>query len=483
MTSKRALYRAFCFWYKKGMRRYIIFLSVLLAILPGFVVADDLSAICQQISQSDNSCQNLSAADCRATLEKCAVYYDQQSAQIAQDITKTAQQKNTLQSKIGSLKKKITGLEYQIVQGTLMVKDLTGQISDIQVSIDKTSLNIENSQRQIATILRAVAQEDKKPSVQILIEGNLSDYFGNVAYLETLNSKVSTLLDSTKNLKSYLDAQKAKQEQEKGQLQQTIKIQSLQKAEQLQTKQQQEGYLKLTEAQYQQQVQDKADADKKAAAIKSRIFDLLGVANAPNFGQAVEIAKYVSGITGVRAAFVLAILTQESNLGKNVGQCYLTNKPNLGDGVKIKTGAYSPRTMNVKSIPVFLNIINQINAGKGLARDPYSTPVSCVIWYGNEPVGTGGAMGPSQFEPRTWAAGYGQRVTNITGKIADPWDIRDAFLATGLLLRDNGGVTNEFNAAMKYYCGGGCTRYDRFYGNSVIRIANQYEADIKAIGG
>ena len=92
-------------------------------------------------------------------------------------------------------------------------------------------------------------------------------------------------------------------------------------------------------------------------------------------------------------------------------------------------------------------------------------------------------MGPAQFIPSTWVnAGYGQKVSDITGRVADPWDISDAFLATGLLLKDNGARNNEFNAAMKYYCGNSCTRYDRFYGNSVISIANQYEADIKAIG-
>ena len=131
-----------------------------------------------------------------------------------------------------------------------------------------------------------------------------------------------------------------------------------------------------------------------------------------------------------------------------------------------------------------LKLIDEINKGKGLARDPYSTPVSCVIYYNGKPYGYGGAMGPAQFIPSTWSKlGYGQKVSAITGKAADPWDIRDAFLATGLLLRDNGAKTSEFNAAMKYYCGGSCTSYDKFYGNSVISIANQYEADIKAIGG
>lgn len=462
----------------------LIFLVMFLVVLPVFVMAEDLAANCQKLSEAENSCQNLSSADCRALLEKCADYYDSQSADIAKDLTKTKQQKDTLQSQVASLKKKITNLEYQINQGTLMVKGLNLQINDTQVSIDKTALKIEDSQNQISNILRSIYEEDQKPSFVILMEGSLSDFFSNIAYLESLNEKVSNLLESTTNLKSYLENQKVKIDNERNQVQKTIKIQSLQKKENEQNKKQQEGYLKITEAQYQQQQKDKADADKKASVIKSRIFDLLGVSDAPNFEQAYNIAKYVSNITGVRAALILAVLTQESNLGKNVGQCYLKNTQ-TGDGVRIKTGVFSPKTMSPKrDVPVFLNLISDINQGKGLIREAFSTPVSCVVYYNNRPYGWGGAMGPAQFIPSTWInAGYGKKVSDITGKVADPWDITDAFMANGLYLRDLGAKTNEFNAAMKYYCGGSCTRYDRFYGNSVVSIANQYEADIKAIGG
>ncbi len=471
-----------------SINKKALFLSILIFLVPVFVLAEDLATTCQQLSDTQNSCQNVSSADCRALLEKCAAYYDDQSSQIAQDITKTTQQKNTLQNQINSLKKKITGLEYQINQGTLMVKDLNSQIDETQVSIDKTSNKIEDSQNQIAQILRSIYQEDQKPTFLILLEGNISDFFSNIAYLENLNSRVSDLLDSAQNLQSYLENQKTKMDAEKGSLQKTIQTQTLQKKENEQNKKQQDTYLKLTEAQYQQQVKDKQDADKKAASIRSRIFDLLGVSQAPNFGQAYDIANYVSGLTGVRAALVMAILTQESNLGKNVGQCYVKNTQ-TGEGVKIKTGAYSPKTMSpTRDIPVFLNLIKAINEGRGLARDPLTTPVSCVIYYNGKPYGWGGAMGPSQFIPSTWVnAGYGQKVADITGKIADPWDIRDAFLATGLYLKALGAASGankaEFNAAMKYYCGGNCSSYDRFYGNSVVNIANQYEADIKAIGG
>jgi hypothetical protein len=52
------------------------------------------------------------------------------------------------------------------------------------------------------------------------------------------------------------------------------------------------------------------------------MYELLGGGKQIDFGEAVTIAKWVSGqVSGVEPAFLLAILTQESSLGKNVGTC------------------------------------------------------------------------------------------------------------------------------------------------------------------
>jgi hypothetical protein len=48
----------------------------------------------------------------------------------------------------------------------------------------------------------------------------------------------------------------------------------------------------------------------------------------------LQFATEASQKTGVRPAFLLGILTQESNLGKNVGSCYLKD-PSTGAGIRI----------------------------------------------------------------------------------------------------------------------------------------------------
>ena len=91
-------------------------------------------------------------------------------------------------------------------------------------------------------------------------------------------------------------------------------------------------------------------------------------------------------------------------------------------------------------------------------------------------------MGPAQFIPSTWANpqyNYGQKVAELTGKTADPWNIKDAFLAAGLYLKNLGAESNEFRAVMKYFSGSSWSKWEEFYGNSVLSIAKQYEEDIK----
>ena len=461
------------------MKKYLFYILLFFVLMEsaGFCFADDLGDQCAVVTSSSAGCPNMTSADCKVLLQKCADYYDQQSAQLAQDLTKTSAQKDTLQNAISKLKNKIKGLEADISQGKIMVKDLNLQITDTQTSIDKTATQIQDSQNQIATILQSVYEEDQKPSFVVLLDGNLSDFFSNLAYLDSLNSEVSSLLDSTKNLKSYLEGQQVKMSSNVDQLQKTIALQTLQKKENEQNQQQQNQYLKLTEAQYQQQLKDKQSADKKAADIKARIFGLVGVSKAPTFGEAYSIAKYVSSITGVRPAFLLAILTQETGLGKNVGQCYLTNV-DTGSGTDLK-GNPKSRVMN----PTYTNKFVILTTSLGM--DTYKTPISCwqPLYSNGVPYGWGGAMGPAQFTASTWNL-YTNKVTSVTGATANPWNINDAFLASGLLLKDNGAATSESTAAAKYYCGGNAARSEcKAYARSVISIANGYADDIAAIGG
>ena len=408
----------------------------------------------------------------RQTLEKELNDLEEKIGQFDKDINKTEQEKKTLKNQISLIKNKIQKLDLQIQQSSLMIRDISFQVKDTEGSIEKTTDKIEDSKQKLASLLRLIYEEDQKSLIEVLLsEPDLSVFFNNLMNLESLNSKSQDILKNIKTFKSDLENQKEALDDEKTDLEKVNKIQILQKKESEETRKEKDQLLKLTEVQYQKIVKEKGEAEKRAREIRARIFDLIGVPKAPTFGEAYEIAKYVESITSVRPALLLAVMTQESNIGKNVGQCYLKNS-STGAGVVSYNSLAVAKVMNPKrDIPPFLNITAE------LGRDPFSTPVSCPMSYG-----WGGAMGPAQFIPSTWVL-YKSEVKAISGK-ADPWDIRDAFLAAGLYLADYGAAKKNYNdewrSAMIYFSGSTNSKY-RFYGDSVMRIARGYEDDIEAI--
>jgi len=411
----------------------------------------------------------------RQKLESELRELEQEIAQYEKDITKTQQEKKTLQNQIYILRRKVEKLNLQIQGSNIMIRDVTIQVKDTESSIATTFLKIGDSKEQLAAILRQIYIEDQKTLLEILLsENKLSDFFENLVYLENLSESSVQLLHNIKALKSQLETQSVNLSEEKGDLKRILKIQILQKKDADAIKAEKGELLEITkgeEAIYQRYLQE---TQAQAAEIRARIFELIGVPKAPTFGEALEIAKYVESLTGVRPALLLAVLTQESNIGKNVGQCYLKD-PQTGAGVSLRSGKQISRVMKPsRDVPHFLKIT------QALGRDSFNTPVSCPMSFG-----WGGAMGPAQFIPSTWVL-YDDGVAAITGKAADPWDIRDAFLAAALYLKDFGAASQdpnqEWRAAMIYFSGSTNTRY-RFYGDSVLALASRYQKDIDAIEG
>lgn len=441
----------------------------------GFLVTCLLLLIFLLFAFSSLIFAELSPSEERKALEEKLRYLEEEIVKYEKNIKETEQKKRTLENKIYILRNKIKKLDLQIYQSNVVIKDLSYQIKDTETSIKKTSLKIEEVSSQLEIILRTIYEEDQRSLIEVLLAEGISDFFDNLVALEILNSKNQELLSHIKSLKSHLENQKQLLDEEKSDLERQVVIQTLQRQEEARVKEEQEYFLRLTEAEYQKYLREKSDVEKRAQEIRSRIFELIGIPKAPTFGEAYEIAKFVSAQTGIRPALLLAVLTQESNIGRNVGQCFLTN-PETGEGVRVKTGKKEFKVMSPRrDISPFLKITQE------LGRDPYNTPVSCPLKdkWGNA-IGWGGAMGPSQFIPSTWIL-YQEKVKAITGRLADPWNIKDAFLAAGLYLKDLGGKQNEFRAVMRYFSGYRWSKWEEFYGRSVLAIATQYEKDIKEI--
>lgn len=410
---------------------------------------------------------------CEALLKK----YEALLKQYDSDISKTEGEKKTLQNQIAALKNKAETLSVQIKQSNAMIGELKLQISDTEQSVETTSVQIEISKKHLAAIVRAIDEAERTPLIEsLLTEEKLSDFFNNLVYLENLNEKSNLVLQGVKELKQSLEDQKVGLESEKGDLEKTTKMKELQKQEHETAQAEYNKTLKVKDAELAQTTQAKKLTARVIQQIKQRLFSLAGVSDtdAPNFEEAYQIAKSAGAATGVRPAFLLAILTQESNIGKNVGGCYMTNNA-TGAGVKISTGAAISRVMKPsRDVAPFLEIVG------ALGKDPHQTRVSCPMSFGY-----GGAMGPAQFIPSTWRT-YAPRLQSILGRPGNPWNISDAFLASALYVSDYGATSQTYNgewkAAMIYFAGTVNTKY-RFYGDNVMKIAQGYADDIAAIEG
>lgn len=438
---KHKIYNLFCV--SKSV--LLVFLILVFAWPVGFLARNPVGVFPSFFALAEKSSEEEKEA-----LEQELKELLEQIAEYELDITKTQQEKNTLQNQIYVLRNKIKKLDAQIYQSNLIIKDLGFQIDDTQVSIEKTCSEIDVAREQLIDILRAVYEEDQKSEIEILLSSNtLSDFFDNLIALGILTSKSEEVLKHVENLKSILESQEQALTEEKGETERVAKIQALQKQESAEIKQEQEYFLKLTEAEYQRSLREKAEVEKRVVEIRARIFELIGVPEAPTFGEALDLAEWVQGQTGIRPAFLLAIITQESALGRNVGQCYLPRDPAENKRRRVMHPT--------RDVPPFLKITRE------LGRDPYKTLISCPMASGY-----GGAMGPAQFIPSTWMNRKHILEPFVRGT-PNPWDIRHAFLASALYLRDLGGRANERRAALRYFAGGNWANPAfAFYGDTVV---------------
>lgn len=402
----------------------------------------------------------------QAELQRQLAEIEAQIAQYQQELKSIQGDKSTLQNKINQLKKQQATLNLQIRATSLQINELAGQIADTQASIDQNTAKIETLKQQIGRSLQLIYERDEDPLLYLLLgNNNISDLLLEIENYAQISQNLSGLLEQLTQINEQLSQQGQILSDQQDDARNLLSIQNLQRQGLTDSVNQQNVLLQETKGRESTYQAVLTDTQKRAQAIRERLYQLLGVSEQITFGEAVQIAQWASAQTGVRPAFLLAVLTQESNLGKNVGTC---NRP--GDPPEKSWKV----VMNPKrDQPLFLQITQEL----GLDTD--TVPISCPMRDSRgRQIGWGGAMGPAQFIPSTWM-GYRDRVTAITGKIANPWDIRDAFIAAALKLAADGATTpsGEWAAAMRYFSGSTSTRY-RFYGDSVVAQAAKYQSDI-----
>jgi peptidoglycan hydrolase CwlO-like protein len=405
-------------------------------------------------------------SDRRAKLESELSALEKQIESYRSVIREKQKEATTFERDIAILDAKIEKARLEIRARNLTIKKLTGAINERSQIINELLSKIETEKESLAELLRMLNELDSASIIEILLAyDNLSDFFVDVDSFYTLQEAIQNSFYQLRESKENTEQERKGLEDRKKEEIELKSLQVLEKRRIEQNEAQKKKLLMLTkgkEKEYQKILQAR---QKDAAAIRSQLFLLRGSPAIP-FEKALNYANVAFQKTGVRPAFLLGVIAEESELGANLGS------GNWKDDLYECYKKIGYRKSAEKQKTAFMEITN------GLGLDPDIMPVSKAPYYG-----CGGAMGPAQFMPTTWML-YENLISRHTGHSPpNPWDPFDAFMAAALLLRDNGaaagGYNAEIRAALRYLAGSNWKKSAyRFYGDDVMALARKYQEQI-----
>jgi peptidoglycan hydrolase CwlO-like protein len=466
------------------MKKFIAVIFILTVFVTGIIGVSHLS-----FAQTQDCPSNMSSSEC-SRLKTELKDLEQEIAEWQKVLDETKVKKNTLQGDVTILNAQIAKAEKEIKQRGLTLTNLNYEINQKSANISSLEKRIANNKSLLANLLKKKNQNEVEPIFYLLLSsGDLSNLITDIDNIGSINQGLQDLFEELRGVKTETQKEKEALDLKKNQeldAKYEVEVKKKQIAENQTEKKQILAATTQAESNYQQVLSDR---QRKAETIRSALFDLRD-AGGISFAKALEYANYASEKTGVRAAMILAILSQESDLGKNIGSCYVSDL-STGNGVGKNTGSpfervmYAPLPGSTSARPNDTAIFEKITKELKLAwaTTPVSCPPGAVYYVGR---GFGGAMGPSQFIPSTWQGFVSRLKTALNVSLPNPWDPKHAIVATSLYLSDLGAglqtYTSERNAACKYYSGSACTPgrkpANTPYGDSVIAKAEKFQADI-----
>ena len=412
-------------------------------------------------------CMAPSLAWAQATAEQRAALQTQLD-QIETDILRTqtnlAQeqtQRQSLERDVSILNSKIKVAQLGIKQRDLRIAQLKQNISDKEQGISVLDQKVVQGRDSIAQMLRETHAIDDLSLVELALGGSLSDIMQEIDDFGSIQRALGISFDEIAAARNDLTARKAALQEQQQEEQDLLQIQVLENKSLKQAEKDKQTLVSAAKGQekiYQQVI---AQKKQSAAQIRAALFSLRDTKKSVSFGDMYAYAKEASAKTGVRPAVILAILSEETNLGQNLG-----------------SGNWRVDMHPTRDAPIFKEICD------ALGLDPDKQPVSKKPWYG-----WGGAMGPAQFIPSTWKQ-YATRIAKMTGQDpANPWEPRTAVFATAILMMDNGADAqtraSERLAALRYLAGwkNASKSAYAFYGNDVMSLADKFQSQIDILGG
>lgn len=435
------------------------------------------------VFSTDISCNILNSNESQevldAKLQKCQEEVLLQQALIKEKEMETA----SLQRDLNLISAKVKKVQSEVKAREIAVLNMDREIDKKTQTINELGDRMDKIKSSTSELMRKTRDLESASLPEIILGNyNVSDFFIDLGYFESIEASLRTTINQIKDLRKNEEAEKILLKEKREEERHLKYIQEIEKRK-----------LEVMEAEKNRIVRDSRGEEARYKAILSekqtliaRIRNIMLKITAGGelkFAEALRIVRVAEDAIGVRSAFVLSVLTQESGLdgaiGANLGKCYYNTPWKNREGV----------VMNKTQTQSYLALLSGLNP----PLDPKKTPVSCPI---SKDGAYGGAMGPGQFMPTSWwdiknGTGYKKRVEKITGNVpASPFNNLDAFTATALYLSDalekcekvySSKYNQEACAAARYYAGNNWSKHFGGYGKKVANRAIEFQKDIDVL--
>ena len=420
-----------------------------------------------------------SQAEIEAERARLKTQIVQQEMEIQAERIKLMHKKNErkgYESEAAKLNSEIRKANLTIKKRSLAIRALNYDIKDKTKIIKELDKKVNREEASLAQLLRKTHEFDDVSFVEIVLGGQtFSEAFSDVDRFDTIKEALKTSFVEISATQHSLRSEQERLADARSDQEELKMLQEKERQDVILTKSEKDSLARLArnkEKTYKNTIKAK---EKTVAQIRSKLFALRDSnRGSVSFGTMLGYAKEAGKRTDVNPALILAIMTVETNLGKDLG-----------------VGKWNEDMHPTRDVPIFKEIVAE------LGLDPDKMPISARPCSAAKRraagpgkrcgYGYGGAMGPAQFIPSTWVL-YKDRIARVTGQSPpNPWDPRTAVFATALLMMDNGADKGtrraEHKAAVRYLAGWRNAEKSEYwwYGDRTMRFRDQYAKDIAAL--
>ncbi|TSC67624.1 MAG: hypothetical protein G01um101466_674 [Parcubacteria group bacterium Gr01-1014_66] len=455
--------------YGKGMRYGTQFIACACLF---FILAGGFFFASKSFTKSASAQTPSPSSPQKSELEQQLAALEREAAELDGSLQKTRGEVRTLANQKLIVETEVKRKEVEIKRLSLAIQKALLEAKRKSEGIGVLSQKISTSRKTLSAMLLLVHAQDRETPLRMLLKyDTLSDFFGTLYDLERVQTRVQVVLNESKEDRAFLEKERNElqefQEEQEG-------LKALQEVERkllAQKKKEKEELLRLTKGK--EEIFQKLLTSKKRdiASLRTQLFYLEKTGITAE--EAVRLADLAAKRSGIRTAFLLALLEVET--GKQFEDGVISVGTNLGTG-NWKTDLYEcyislrrPGAAEAEK-KAFFAITEK------LKLDPDRMPVSRQPNYG-----CGGAMGPAQFLPTTWLRFEEQVGRLTTHNPPNPWNVEDAFTAAAVFLAEAGASSKtsggEIAAAKTYLSGNpSCSRsICRYYSNRVVALAQEID--------